>query len=95
MESLHKYVPTQSCEGQLTLPNGHSLTYDNTKFVEILFGGDQLTIARANGVKALRCGHDTALDRLDGLVPVLEDWHARVILLQVCVFCMNSILAKC
>ena len=92
MESLHKCVPTQSCEGQL--PSGHSLTYDNTKFVEILFGGDQLTVACANGIKAL-CGHDTAFDRLDGLVPVLEDWHVRVILLQVCVSCMNSILAKC
>jgi len=60
--------------------------YDTTKFVEILFGGDQLTVARANGIKALRSGHDIAFDRLDGFVPVLE--HARVILLQVCVSCM-------
>ncbi len=58
--------------------------YDNTKFFEILFGGDQLTTARACGVKALRLGHETAHDRLDGLFPIVEDWHARVTLLKVC-----------
>ncbi len=83
MESLHKYVPTRTSEGNLTLPNGESLTYDNTKFFEILFGGDQLTVARASGVEALRVGHETAHDRLDGLVPIMKDWHARGILLKV------------
>lgn len=83
MERFHKYVPTQVRTGQHTLPNGATLSYDATAFHEILLGGDQLTAARACGVKNLRVGHDTALDRLDGLIPVLEDWHARVILLDV------------
>ena len=52
----------QSCEGKLTFFNGHILTFDNTKFVEILFSGDQLAVACANGVKTLRSGHDTALE---------------------------------
>ncbi len=65
MEGFHRYVPTQGREGELTLPNGASLSFDNTAFYEILFGGDQLTVARALGVQNLRIGHETALDRLE------------------------------
>ena len=83
METLHKYVPTKASEGQLHLPNGSTLPYDNTAFFEILFGGDQLTVARAAGVQDLRKGHEMALERLEGLTPVVEDWHTRVILLEV------------
>ena len=50
----------------------------NVNFLPILLGGDQLTAARARGSKSLRASHDSAKDRLDGLVPVVEDWHARV-----------------
>jgi len=60
-----------------------TLSYDNITFCEILLGGDQLTMARVSGVQNLHIGHETALDRLEGLVPVVEDWHARVILLEV------------
>ena len=38
-------------------------------------GGDQLTVARAAGVQALRKGHEMALDCLEGLTQVVEDWH--------------------
>ena len=84
MEELHKYVPTSTSEGYLTLPNVSAVTYDDTSFFEILFGGDQLTIARAAGVQDLRKGYDTALECLKGVIPVVEDWHTRVILLEVC-----------
>ncbi len=86
MEALHKYVPTHASEGQLTLPNGSTLPYDNTTFFEILMGGDQLTVTRVAGVQSLHVGHETAVDRLEGLVTVVEDWHARVILLEVCIY---------
>ena len=83
MSEFHKYVPTHSQEGQLALPNGSTIEFDDTKFFQILFGGDQLTVARARGAQALRATHDTAKERLEGLCPVLEDWHARMILLKV------------
>ena len=91
MEILHKYVPTRPSVGTFNLPNGESLEYDNTKLFEILFGGDQLTVARAAGVKALRLGHETAQERLDGLLPVIEDWHARVVLLKVNLLQVKSV----
>ena len=40
-------------------------------------------MARARGTQALRTTHDTAKERLEGLCPVLEDWHAQMILLKV------------
>ena len=33
--------------------------------------------------KALRDKHDRAIDRLEGIIPVVEDWHARMTLLKV------------
>ena len=86
MEVLDKYVRTHASEGQLTLPNGSQVPYDSTSFFENLLGGDQLTVhvARVSGVQNLRISHETALERLEGLIPVVEDWHTRVILLEVC-----------
>ena len=54
MEVFHKYVPTQAGTGTLMLPNGNSLDFDDTKFHEILLGGDQLTVARCRGAAAQR-----------------------------------------
>ena len=60
---------------------------DEVVFHQILFGGDQLTVARARGSAAIRSDHVTSIctrkDRLEGLVPVVEDWHAKQCLLKV------------
>ena len=76
-------VPTMRAEQQVTLPNAATITNDNTQLFPILFGGDQLTVARARGTQALRDTHDNPIDRLQGVVPVVEDWHARMALLKV------------
>lgn len=52
-------------------------------FRPILFGGDQLTAARARGSQQIRLNSDRASDRLCGFIPVSEDWHTSVILLTV------------
>lgn len=84
LEELHKsYVPTQPSEGSIILPSGHTKAIDNTRFFKILFGGDQLTVARARGTAALRATHDRPVDKLDGIIPVIEDWHARMTLMKV------------
>ena len=80
---LMKFVPTLPKEGTLSLPNGSQLTFDATEFFPILIGGDQLTAARIRGTQALRVTEDKAVDRLQGLLPVVEDWHARMSLVDV------------
>ena len=84
LEELHiKCVPTNRSEGELTLPNGHTIPVDDTQFFQTLLGGDQLTVARVRGTVGLRRTHDKPLDHLDGILPVVEDWHARMTLMKV------------
>ena len=53
-------------------------------WIYTLFGGDQLTCVRARSANWLRCSHDSPEFALQGIVPVVEDWHARMCLLRVC-----------
>lgn len=46
-------------------------------------GGDQLTTARARGSKRTCANGLRGVDRLEGITPVTEDWHAKVCLLHV------------
>lgn len=83
LEHFMQFVPTLPKEGELQLPNGGQLSFDDTGFFKILFGGDQLTAARIRGTQALRVTQDRAADRLEGLIPVAEDWHSRMALVDV------------
>lgn len=78
-----KFVPMLPKEGELSLPNGGKLSFDDTEFFKLLFGGDQLTAVRMRGTQALRVTQDRAVDRLQGLIPVAEDWHTRMALVDV------------
>ena len=44
----------------------------------MLFGGDQLTAERARSSRQAGSNSDNAKGRLEGLVPVVEDWHSKV-----------------
>jgi len=78
MESIQKYVP-------FTIDK--SITLDGVPKTDILetclFGGDQLTCARARSAKRHRQDSATPLEKLDGLEPVVEDWHAKMRLFEV------------
>jgi len=71
-------VLTVSEDQEMSLPNGSQLEFNNTQFFKILFGGDQLTAARICGIQSLQSSEDKATDMLEGLIPVIEDWHARI-----------------
>jgi len=43
-----------------------------------------LTAARIRGAQEAKCNSVTASKRLDGLIPVIEDWRTKVIILEVC-----------
>ena len=49
----------------------------------ICTGGDQLTVARSRGFQRIRINSTRRKDRLEGLVPIVEDWHAKVSILGV------------
>ena len=82
MPEAQKYVPTISklLEIEVHVSVGSTVTAKADHFHNILFGGDQLTVARARGAQHARENSVDGVGRLDGLVPVCEDWHARVVL---------------
>ena len=83
LEHYHSLVPTMESTKLVGLPNGGEIEVDDTQFHPILFGGDQLTVSRMRGAQILRDTHDKATDRFEGIVPVIEDWHARMTFLKV------------
>lgn len=92
LEELHHYVPTEKVTLNLTLPTGESRPLNSELFHRILLGGDQLTAARARSGCAARADHDSSGKRLSGLLPVTEDWHAKMCYLKVRIYIGHLIL---
>ena len=84
LEEYHdKYIPTKSSDATVTLPCGSTRSIDDVQFHHILVGGDQLTVARAKGAITLRSTHSNPQHCLHGVIPVIEDWHARMTFMKV------------
>lgn len=83
LDNLHDYVPSTITTSEVTLDSGEKITHVDYKLTKILLGGDQLTVARAHGAKGIRLNHEDSKSCLKGIVPVVEDWHARQTLMQV------------
>lgn len=81
---LHQYVPLHKI--QLT-PTKTDTQVDETATTEllhkVLFGGDLLTAIRAKGAQRIRQNSEHPVGRLEGFIPVAEDWHAKVVLMEV------------
>lgn len=59
----------------MVLPDGSTMKVDTTNFLAFCL---EVTAARARRTAAMRVSHDGALDQLEGILPVVEDWHARL-----------------
>lgn len=84
LDHLHQYVPTLTSTE--TIVNPHSskeVTAISDRFHYVLFGGDMVTAKRARGAQGNRENSNRGRDRLEGLVPVVEDWHAKMCLICV------------
>ena len=81
MESTQQqYVPftmVQRVVHAVTEEGEEDVTVEEAQFHTLLFGGDQLTAERSRSCKTSRDNSDTPHERLDGLEPVVEDWHAK------------------
>lgn len=83
MLHVQKYVPAKTVEREVFLPHDDVMKYTEQHYAVTLVGGDQLTVARARGAQRIRGNSTKSEDRLDGLLPVAEDWHTKMCLLQV------------
>ena len=84
MDLLHEYVPTKHVTIERTLVSGEVKRKEDHTLCKILIG-DQLTVARTCGSATTHVDHHTRKDRLEGFIPVVEDWHAKQCLLKVSV----------
>jgi L1 cell adhesion molecule like protein len=84
LSHLYQYVPNKKCNNLEYIPSIEQFVLKESALVHpILFGGDQLTAARIPGAITAMANNTTSHTRLEGIVPVIEDWHAVVVLLQV------------
>ena len=85
LQNLHKYVPAIERDQEIFIPSQEmSIMRSNTMQHKLIFGGDQLTVARVRGAQVAMCNGSTLLQRPEGLIPIIQDWHAEVILAEVC-----------
>ena len=86
LQHMHKYVPTVEQEDKIFIPSlEKDVLKSNTVQHPILFGGDQLTVARIRGAQIAMSNARDSVKRLQGLIPVIQDWHTEVILTEVCI----------
>ena len=84
MSHLHQYVPSVEYDKTVYVTGSGEVEVSEVNLRKILFGGDQLTAARARGAKRARVNSLSGVTRLDGIIPCAEDWHIKLNLLDVC-----------
>lgn len=87
LEDIQVYVPSKEVEREVTIPNKTGpdtiMKIRDQQHMMTLVGGDQVTVARIRGAQRIRGNSETSQQRLDGILPVPEDWHAKMCFLEV------------
>ena len=83
LDNLNAYVPTEVAHTTFEPQRMQADTMHR-----VLVGGDQLTVARMKGAQRIRDNSEHDAARLKGFIPVVEDWHTKVCLLEVGL-CLN------
>lgn len=84
IDHLHQYIPTKTKTQAIYVPaTGDTEVIKLQSLHHLLLGGDQLTVERVKEAQTIRQNSYTATGRLEGFVPVTEDWHAKVCFLQL------------
>eukprot|EP00731_Ephydatia_muelleri_P006937 Em0003g1185a len=83
LTDLHQYVPCVTQEESASLSTGQVVTKKTEYMHRILIGGDQLTVARMRSAINIKNNSWTATGRLEGFIPVAEDWHTKAIYLDM------------
>lgn len=84
LEHIQGYAPSKEIERELLIPSRTGpdtvMKLEDRQYVMTLVGGDQLTVARIRGAQG---NSDKSEERFDGLLPVAEDWHAKMCFMEV------------
>lgn len=83
LQSLHQYVPCVSSETTKTISTNENIVEYVENMHSILIGGDQVTVARIRAAQYAKRNSERPTKRLDGFIPVIEDWHTKANILDV------------
>ena len=87
LEHVQTYAPSKEVEREFTVPgktgSEATITITDKQYAMTLIGGDQLTVARKRGAQRIRGNSENSEERFDGLLPVAEDWHAKMCFMEV------------
>ena len=76
---LHRYVLAIEYEEEEVIPsNGQVVKVCKAIFSQVLLGGNQLTAAHAREARKAKVSSDIPSIRMEGIVPVVEDWHTKM-----------------
>ena len=83
MAHPHQYAPVVEQVEVHIASIDKTVQVTTARTCHILVGSDQLTAARARGAQKANVNSLTPSSKLEGLVPMVEDWHTKVTLLTV------------
>ena len=83
LSSSHQYVPTKEASFTVEIPEVGATEMKVENMHVILLGGDQLTAERARAAGRIRQNSQHPVGRLEGILPVTEDWHTKVCFMEV------------
>ena len=87
LEHVQAYSPSKEVERKFAVPGKTgpeaTITIKDKQYAMTLIGGDQLTVARMRGAQKIRGNSETSEERFDGVLPIAEDWHAKMCFMEV------------
>ena len=84
LDELNNYIPMTATNKDIILPNGDTVNHQDFDIIRIPITGDQVTVARIRAAQLARHSSEkNSRDRLEGVLPFVEDWHARQVIVMV------------
>ena len=89
LSHLHQYIPQVEYEVQHYVPEiNESVLIHKAKTHTVMLGGDQLSVVRTRSALKVKSNAETPSKRLEGIIPTVEDWHAKLTLFEVSILIM-------
>ena len=83
MKFQHQYVPAVEYEERTRCDEISDVIVKDAVMYPLLFGGDQLSVARQRTALKVMSNAETPALRMEGLIPTIEDWHTKLTFLEV------------
>ena len=94
LSHVQGYVPCKATVEDVVVGDKR-LKHQEFNYVTSLVGGDQLSVARARGSQEICLNGNNRKEKLRGLLPVAEDWHAKMCFMEVGWYNYYQLMIQC